>query len=415
MSQTGQNFVEAYSRSQISNTKTDASMNDLEPTALATQAAFPPAKPPRSGAATAAFESPIERRIDPGQEIGQSPHVASNSHLATPQSSQQGLRWKRFDSQTPLVLNDQERVSPIDANDDQQVKATQQQLVESLEHVVFVDRVTLPSDGWSEPGSVLDTTSSENVGLATPSSHELENLQTAPKANIENLNGSNQGETETHNNSRQPMRVCWELDVFDVPRTVAKLFFDQERFEAIGGRLIEAAQSGLKTMMITSRSPGEGRTSVAIGMALAAASGPLRVAVLDADGATDSIATQMQLEVSHGWLDHIRDGVHIEETGVYSHEDNLVLFPMVRRDDGPMHPAECGSFVWRLRDHFDLILVDAPAATRLHAGPMADAIDSAVIVQDSRIATDDNSISALATNLRLAGIEGIGLVKNYLD
>lgn len=211
-----------------------------------------------------------------------------------------------------------------------------------------------------------------------------------------------------------PFRAAWEVDVFDVPNTVADLFFEGQLFQQIAERMLDAVSTGLSNMLVTSVNPGEGRSSVAIGIAMAAAAAGVRVALVDGDGDDPTLADTLRLDLEQGWTETTRNGLPIKEVAVHAVEDGVTLFPLMR----PAHLDEAATadesmqLMTLLNDRFDLVIVDGPAGKSPKLGLWAEAFDSAVIVcNPNRTAAE--SIREVADRLEQAGIQGIGLVENF--
>ena len=229
---------------------------------------------------------------------------------------------------------------------------------------------------------------------------------------IEPVSASDDGDTSEPDVPQ--LRPAWEVDVFDVPGAVADLFFDGPLFQQVAERILQAVNSGLTSMMVTSAHRGEGRSTVAIGMAMAAAAAGLRVALVDADTEEPTLIDDLRLELQYGWVDTVRGGVDIREVAVHAVEDGVTFIPL-------MPPAVSGSaateyetaqLLEMLRGKFDLIVVDTPSQESSTNFPAATAIDSALIVRDpSR--SGDGVISRLSDRLRAIGVQGIGVVDNF--
>ncbi len=127
----------------------------------------------------------------------------------------------------------------------------------------------------------------------------------------------------------KPFQAVWEVDVLDVPTTVADLFFEGRLFQQIAERISDAIDSGLNSVIVTSAQPGEGRSSVAIGLAMAAAAAGKRVALVDANLELPKLADELRLELQYGWVDTIRAGLPIKEVAVHAVEDGVTLIPLM--------------------------------------------------------------------------------------
>ncbi len=212
-----------------------------------------------------------------------------------------------------------------------------------------------------------------------------------------------------------PFQAAWEVDVFDVPKTVADLFFGENLFQNLSDRMREAIDGGLRTMLITSVNTGEGRSSVAIGMAMSAAASGARVALLDADLDDPTLADDLRLDLEYGWLDTLRSGLSVKEVAVYAVEDAVTLIPLVGVDRKHAATAdEVTQVIESLRQRFDLIVIDGPAGNSPSLQPFAATIDSAIIVRDSQ-RTPPKDVEDFAKRLTQAGVQGVGMVENFIS
>lgn len=212
----------------------------------------------------------------------------------------------------------------------------------------------------------------------------------------------------------QPIVPVWEVDVFDVPTTVADLFFEGQLLSDLGARMTEAVAGGLGSMVVTSTEAGEGRSSIAIGMALAAASSGLKVALVDADTQHPTLIDDLRLDVEFGWVEAIRSGLPIGEVAVRAIEDGVTLIPLLPANAsmGEANPAETIQLIECLQNHYDMLIIDGPAGDSLSLYRIAPVVDSAIVVRDmSRTSTD--MINAFSYRLKDAGVKGIGVVENF--
>ena len=223
--------------------------------------------------------------------------------------------------------------------------------------------------------------------------------------------------------------AVWEVDGFEFSDTLIALFGDVSLIKSIGFPLDRAVSEGLQTLLITSIEQGAGRTTVATGIAIAAATAGLRVALVDATMATapaseadngSSLTDALNLEIQYGWIEAIRGGISIEETAIHSIEDQLTVLPLVVPMAGlPPTSDEFARVIQTLRQSFDLIVIDGPPCTEAAFRPLVSgrpdtpSIDAAILVQDMRQASADQANRVMET-LRRDGITGLGMVQNFV-
>ena len=208
-------------------------------------------------------------------------------------------------------------------------------------------------------------------------------------------------------------KAVWEVDSFEIPRTVSELFDDNALLEQLAERMTAAIGTGLRTVLVTSARSGEGRSSVAMGLALAAAGRGNRVALLDADVTQPTLADDLRLDVQYGWVDALRGGLPVEEVSVHAIKDQLTLIPLMTPHAATAATdQEIESVILRLRKSFDLIVIDGGVSGIGGTDWSTRAIETALIVRD-RSRTDADEIYRLSYRLREAGVRGIGLVENF--
>jgi len=227
----------------------------------------------------------------------------------------------------------------------------------------------------------------------------------------------------------EPFAAVWEVDAFEFSDTLVALFGDVGLVKSIGFPLDRAVSEGLQTLLITSIEHGAGRTTVATGIAIAAATAGLRVALVDATMATasasaspdgSSLADALNLDIQFGWIEAIRGGISIAETAIHSIEDQLTVLPLVLPMAGlPPTSDEFAQMIQTLRRGFDLIVIDGPPCTEAAFRPLVShqdkktAIDAAILIQDMRSASPDQANRVMET-LRRDGITGLGMVQNFV-
>ncbi len=254
-----------------------------------------------------------------------------------------------------------------------------------------------------EPAAVAESTgTAEATAFATEASfvasqieHDLE--QVTPDAN-----------------EADGFEAAWEVDMFEIPSTTADLFFDEEFFQDIASRMREAVNDGLKSLVVTSAHSGEGRSTVAVGIAIAAAATGLNVALVDGDTEDPTLADDLRLDLEYGWVDTLRGGTPINQVAVASIQDGVVFFPLIpsAAKAAGASASEVEQLMQTLTDQFDLVVIDGPTCAMPRILQFAALADTAIIARDpSR--TDDGTIDELSYRLRASGVQGVGIVENF--
>ena len=260
----------------------------------------------------------------------------------------------------------------------------------------------------------IDSQARGPVGPHYPSTNTGPAANTGPNANTGEPHAQNAEADSSPDRRVEPFQAVWEVDVFDVPGSVADLFFDGRRHQQIAERMGAAVKSGLQSVLVTSNQSGEGRSSVAIGFAMAAAASGIRVALVDADTNSPTLADDLRLDLKYGWIDTVRGGLPIKEAAVYAVEDGVTLIPLMPPHGQTAATAyEVTRLIETLKNHFDLLIVDGPSAESRDLNQIATMFDSAVIVRDAR-RTKDQAVQQTATRMQAVGVQGVGVVDNFV-
>lgn len=210
-----------------------------------------------------------------------------------------------------------------------------------------------------------------------------------------------------------PFQAAWEVDAFEIPANVVELFFEPILFQQIAERIATVVSSGLGSILVTSTKPGEGRSSVAMGLAMAAAATGIRVVLIDADTEHPTLADELRLDLEYGWIDTIRGGLPIKEIAVHAIEDGVTLIPLMPpQGQGTATAYEVSKLIDSVKDKFELVIVDGPSGASMNLHQCAAAVDSAIIVRDVN-GTDSLSVNEFASRLTESGVRGVGLVENF--
>ena len=217
--------------------------------------------------------------------------------------------------------------------------------------------------------------------------------------------------TPSKTNSFDP---AWEVDVFDVPAIAADLFFEESFFETIAKHMRDAVDDGLRSLIVTSAQAGEGRSTIALGIALAAAATGLRVALVDGDTEEPTLADDLRLDLEYGWVDAIRGGLPIDQIAVHSVQDGVTLIPLIRakQESSAATADEVGQLMNALQERFDLAIIDGPTSAMPRIQQFAPLVDTVVIARDAT-RTNVATINELSCRLQESGVKGVGIVENF--
>ncbi len=214
--------------------------------------------------------------------------------------------------------------------------------------------------------------------------------------------------------ARKEFRASWEIDALDVPPVVADLFFESGLFQQVAEQLADAAATGLRKVLVTSVHGGEGRSTIAIGLAIAAAASGQRVALVDADTTAPTLVDDLRLDLEFGWIEALRGKIPLEEICVHATQDAVTFVPLLTPHGANAATAdETRMLIESLESSFDLIIVDGGSSDCEATEGSSGQYDSAMIVFDqTRTARAD--VNEYSYRLRLSGIAGVGVVENFV-
>ncbi len=179
----------------------------------------------------------------------------------------------------------------------------------------------------------------------------------------------------------------------------------------------------VRTVLITSAEAGEGTTTVARNLAIAAAKFGSRVLLVECDLRRPAVARQFGVEPSRGISNVLIDGLPLEEAVQrvdLPHPDNGQIPLDVLAAGGvlPPNPAQViesyamASLLLRAKEAYDLVLIDAPPLAAVSdAFPLLSQMDGVVVV--SRLGRARRDVAArLHQTLASASAPLIGIVAN---
>lgn len=182
---------------------------------------------------------------------------------------------------------------------------------------------------------------------------------------------------------------------------------------------IELCGSDIRTIVITSCTPNEGKTSVAVELARAFAEAGKQVVLVDADLRKSVLVGRYKTGAVHHGLIHVLAGQETLETVV--HMTNIQNLYMIFAGPVPPNPSELlggGKFretLLSLRQQFDYIIVDTP--------PLGSVIDAAVVAREcdgAMLVIQNNGISRrfarkVKEQLEKTGCRVLGAILNKVD
>jgi capsular exopolysaccharide synthesis family protein len=173
----------------------------------------------------------------------------------------------------------------------------------------------------------------------------------------------------------------------------------------------------MRSIVVTSASAGEGKSTVALNLALTVAKGGRKVILVDADLRLPSVATATGIEGEIGLTTVLVGTSSLEESIQYWAHDGLALLA-----SGPLPPnpsellgsAAMSNLIEELQTRFDLIIVDSPPIL-----PVADAsvltrsTDSVLLVVGTK-KVSQHSLSKAIDQLNFVDANILGVVQNRI-
>jgi capsular exopolysaccharide synthesis family protein len=181
------------------------------------------------------------------------------------------------------------------------------------------------------------------------------------------------------------------------------------------------SDSPLKSLVISSLSPGDGKTTMAINIAKAAARMGQRVLLVDADLRRPRIHLRLNLDNDHGLSNVLAEGLDWNEAiqSLPRHENLSILTA------GSIPPApsrllssqRMQEMISQLQqDHlFDLIIYDLPPLAAFADAKILAAMATGLILVTKLGKTDRFALKNLLEDLRLSHISVLGLVANNVS
>ena len=191
-----------------------------------------------------------------------------------------------------------------------------------------------------------------------------------------------------------------------------------DRFRLLRMRLRELWNGGaLRTLLITSPLPGDGKSTIALNLATALAErGKRTVLLIEADLHHPTLSQQLEIEAEHGLAECLEDGLdpvklvrRLEPLGWY-------LLPSGHARSNPselLQGESVSGIIQELARHFDWILVDSPPVV-----PLTDALSLARQVDASLVVARAGSTprEAIEHTLELLGPEQVlGVILNGIE
>jgi succinoglycan biosynthesis transport protein ExoP len=166
-----------------------------------------------------------------------------------------------------------------------------------------------------------------------------------------------------------------------------------------------------KVIHVTSARPGEGKTTIAVSLAISAAIAGRKVALVDADLRHPAVSRFFRLEQEKGLVDLLMGAATADSISRFHKDLKLTIIPAGSKSLNPpdlLESERMKALVSQLKDTFDYVVLDTPPV-----GPVVDSVIVADLADKSIFVVQwaatprelvETSIQQVSTRKRVAGI-----------
>ncbi len=174
----------------------------------------------------------------------------------------------------------------------------------------------------------------------------------------------------------------------------------------------------IRSLVITSSVPNEGKTTVTINLAQAIATSGKRVLVVEADMRRRSVAAAIGVHAKSGIYSVLSDQVPLEQAVIPTNQQNMSFLdaePHIPNPADIIASKRFARLVDILEDAYDYVLFDTPpVGTFVDAAVLATQTDATAMVIRDSFAKRDEILHAYE-QLKKAEVNIIGLIMNYCE
>ena len=179
----------------------------------------------------------------------------------------------------------------------------------------------------------------------------------------------------------------------------------------------ECEENDIKTILVTSAIPGEGKTTVAVNLAIALANKEKKVILLDCDLRSPAVGKTMGLSSHHGMIEVVQGLVSFEEAAISYHKNMDLKIVTggkpVTNTSEVLNSQEIKNLIAALRTQADYVIIDTPpSAVVSDAAWMARYVDGGIFV----VRQDYAKVDILQEGMEMhagTGVRMLGTVLNY--
>jgi capsular exopolysaccharide synthesis family protein len=182
--------------------------------------------------------------------------------------------------------------------------------------------------------------------------------------------------------------------------------------------LLANAQTPLKSVMVTSVAPSEGKTTIAVQLAIAHAQQNNRTLLIDCDLRRPGIHTKLGLQPQTGLAAALREGLAWRDKLIrIDNIPNLTVLPAGPSFEGAdsLIGASLKNILAAAEAEFDLVIVDSPPVLGFSEPLQMAAAAGGVIVITVAGATDRHAVSQVLASLRRLRVNLLGLILNEVS
>lgn len=174
----------------------------------------------------------------------------------------------------------------------------------------------------------------------------------------------------------------------------------------------------VKTLVVTSAVPSEGKTSVSIGLGVSMAQSMKNTLIIECDCRRPSVGNRLKLRPEKNWIDVLYQQAELKEAVVETGCENLYFLDA---EPGLVHSVELlnsGRFrelVEKLKTSFDFIIFDTPPlGSFIDAAVLAEHADGAIVVISSGN-REIRLVKQTVEQLKKANAKILGIVLNKVN
>lgn len=181
--------------------------------------------------------------------------------------------------------------------------------------------------------------------------------------------------------------------------------------------LFSTRNTGCKTYVITSAIPGEGKTTMAINIAISFAQTEKKVVIIDSDLRKPKLHKYFDMENKVG-LSNVLSGVYDGNNKEYIQKTNVPNLDLISSGHVPPNPIELLSsdnmqnLLKKLEEDYDFVILDTPPVNIVSdALVLSEMVTGYIMVTRSNY-TEYDALDVAMSNFELANIKPLGVILN---